>query len=279
MFYDRMCKWRAWFTKGKAKDQLSALLNQARKEHTLDPEVAMMMESVLKLSQKKVRDVMIPRANMKVILHTDSHQKALTKVLNAKHSRYPVICDTKDEVIGLLLAKSLLLYQQSEQTPPQDMAALCMPATFVPESQRLDSLLKEFKKNHTHMAIVMDEYGGVSGLITLEDVIEEITGEIEDEDFHEDQQQTIKQLSQREYLISGLATLSEVNEALETTLSSEVVDTFGGYIAQQLGTFPKPKQTIEINELSCKIEHADARRIRYVKVSLNATTENTPDTT
>lgn len=266
MKHNPLLKLKHWLGLSKAREQLNDVLHQVKQEKALDPEVVMMMEAILKLSNRQVRDVMIPRANMRVILHTDTYQQALTKVLAAKHSRYPVICDTKDEVIGLLLAKNMLLFHQDGQPPPQDITAICLPARFVPESQRLDSLLKDFKKNHTHMAIVMDEYGGVSGLITLEDVIEEITGEIEDEDYDDANAQTIKHLKDNDYLISGLATLEEVNAELHTSLQSNVVDTFGGYIAQQLGAFPKPKQTFHLNGLTCKIEHADEKRIRFVRV-------------
>ncbi len=243
-------------------DCFLALLNSMKKSNDISSNQHNIIAMMLKLSQIQVRDVMVPRANMNTIHVSDNKNVIYQKISTARHSRYPVTTDNKDEIVGILLAKNILI-QQGESKSTLDW---CIEPFFVPESKRLDILLKEFQKNHTHMAIVKDEYNGVAGLITLEDVIEEILGEIEDEDFTSEEKLTIKQLTDSSFLIAGNMPLTEVNAAAGTKFSSDSVDTFGGYIAQKLGHFPKPKATFEISGVKFKIEHADARHIKSIKI-------------
>ena len=248
---------------GNANKQLQSALEHMKKNNEISSSQANMIQMTLKLSKIKVRDVMIPRANMHIINSNDSMCTIKKKITEARHSRYPVTTDNKDEVLGILLAKNILMQEESDT-----LLDMCIEPFFVPESKRLDILLKEFQKNHTHMAIVKDEYNGVAGLITLEDVIEEILGEIEDEDFTQEEKLSISELSDNIYLIAGKMTLEEINETIGTNLKSDCVDTLGGFLAQHLGYFPKSKIAFEIDGVKYKIEHADAKSIKSVKVIL-----------
>lgn len=244
-------------------ESLEGILAAMRKKNEISSNQKKMITLILQLSQIKVRDVMVPRANMHTIHVDDNDQTILDIIKIARHSRYPVTTENKDEIVGILLAKNMLIKENN-----QNLQDLCIEPFFVPESKRLDILLKEFQKNHTHMAIVKDEYNGVAGLITLEDVIEEILGDIEDEDFSGIEKLTIKQLADRTYLVSGLMSLEEVNSATGTNFQSLTVDTIGGFVAQHLGYFPKAKVKFEINGIVFKIEHADARNIKSIKIIL-----------
>lgn len=255
-------------TKSKLSDILESILDSMHKKNEISGSQKKMISLILKLSQIKVRDVMVPRANMHTIHIEDSDQSILNTIKTARHSRYPVTTTNKDDIVGILLAKNMLM-KENEQTLPD----LCIEPFFVPESKRLDSLLIEFQKNHTHMAIVKDEYNGVAGLITLEDVIEEILGEIEDEDFSGTEKLTIKAIAERKYLIAGTMTLTEVNNVTGTNFQSESVDTLGGYVAQHLGYFPKSKIKFEHKGIIFKIEHADAKNIKSIKITLPKQTE------
>lgn len=254
------------FTKATASECLIELLLEMRKNNLISSSQQNMMAMMLKLSNIQVRDVMVPRANMNTVHINDSKTTISEKINNARHSRYPVTTDNKDEIVGILLAKNILM-----QTKEESIMDLCIEPVFVPESKRLDILLKEFQKNHTHMAIVKDEYNGVAGLITLEDVIEEVLGEIEDEDYNSQEKLTIKQLSEYVYLVAGNMTLEEVNQATGTKFESDSVDTIGGFIAQNLGHFPRPKVKFDIDGVKFKIEHADAKHIRSIKITLPKT--------
>ena len=239
------------------------LLDLMKKHNEISGNQFNIIAMMLKLSKLQVRDVMVPRANMHAIHINDSRKTIYDLINNAKHSRYPVTTDNKDEIIGILLAKNILI--QPEDT---DIKTICIEPFFVPESKRLDILLKEFQKNHTHMAIVKDEYNGVAGLITLEDVIEEILGEIEDEDYTSEEKLTIKQINESCYLVAGNIELEELNTTIGTTFISNSVDTIGGYVAKHLGYFPKTKHKFVVDGIKFKIEHADAKHIRSIKITM-----------
>lgn len=249
-------------------DCLHQIMHEMKLNNKISSNQYNMIIMMLKLSQVKVRDVMVPRANMHTINITDSQNIIVNKINEARHSRYPVIADNKDEILGILLAKNLLIEENYES-----VLELCIKPFFVPESKRLDILLKEFQKNHTHMAIVKDEYNGVAGLITLEDVIEEILGEIEDEDFTQDEKLSINEINKNVFLISGRMTIEEVNEATGTNFKSNAVDTIGGYISQNLGYFPKSKTKFKLHGIKFKIEHADAKNIKSIKMYLPESAE------
>ncbi len=250
--------------------QLVHLLRDAQLRNLLDTDALSMIEGVLQVSDMRVRDIMIPRSQMVVVEAQASPAEFIPKLLEEGHSRFPVVGENKDEIIGVLHAKALLGYLMKglQQDTAFDLTNILRPVMFVPESKRLNILLKEFRANHNHMAIVMDEYGGVSGLVTIEDVLEQIVGEIEDEYDVEDTL-PIKQLNENQYSVAALTELTEFNTYFNTQLTTEEhVDTLGGYLLHHLGHLPQKGEMILLENLQFKILHADKRRIRQVEVTL-----------
>jgi len=247
------------------KHQLTRLLHQAVKKHLLDSESLAMIEGVLQVSEMKVRDIMVPRAQMHVI-ENDSTLDDIIKIINdTHHSRYPVIGESRDEISGIILAKDLLHVWFKDKDNFQ-LKRLLRPAVFIPESKRLNVLLREFRLNHNHMAIVADEYGGISGLVTIEDVLEQIVGEIEDESDTDETEFHIKKLTDTQFTVKSLTTLEEFNTAFNSNLSDEEFDTIGGLVMHHFGHLPKRGESIEIQNFKFKVLHADNRRIRLLKV-------------
>lgn len=249
------------------REQLKDLLRDAKERELLDQDALVMIEGVLKVSEMKVRDVMIPRAQMVIVEHDATPQQALPIIKESAHSRFPVIGESKDAVIGILLAKDLLQYTVEEQQAKIQIKDLVRPAIFIPESKRLDVLLKEFRLNRNHMAIVVDEYGGVAGLITIEDVLEQIVGDIEDEYDSSDEESNIKQLNQNDYTVKALTHIHEFNEYFNTKLSDEDFDTIGGYVMQQFGHMPKRGESIMINSLQVTVILASKRRVQLLRLT------------
>ena len=265
---------RSWFERlgqllmGEPQDreQLVESLRDAEQRNLLNPDALSMIEGVLQVSEMQVRDIMIPRAQMITLERDASYADLLPIVIESAHSRFPVIGENKDEVVGLLLAKDLLPYSSDEKRERFNVRELLRPAVFVPESKRLDVLLKEFRSSRNHMAIVVDEYGGVAGLVTIEDVLEQIVGEIEDEhDFDEDM--LILKLSETESTLKALTPIDEFNEHFGTHFSDEEFDTIGGLILNSLGHVPKRGETLKLEGLSIKILRADRRRVHLLKVT------------
>jgi magnesium and cobalt transporter len=215
------------------------------------------------VSETQVRDVMIPRSQMDVIDITQTPEEFIPFVIETAHSRFPVIDDDKNDIIGILLAKDLLRYYAGEDFDVRDMLR---PAVFIPESKRLNVLLKEFRSNRNHIAIVVDEYGGVAGMITIEDVLEQIVGDIEDEyDFDETEDNIIRD-TQGKYRVKALTEIADFNEVLGTEFSDEEFSTIGGLVVSQFGHLPKRGESITFNNLKFTTLRADSRRLHSVLI-------------
>lgn len=248
------------------KEELVEVIADAQERDLIDPEIKDMMEGVLGVSELKVRDIMIPRSQMITLDVDEELEKQLPMMVESSHSRFPVICEDKDHVEGILLAKDLLpLISNKDDTLPA-LRDYLRPAIVVPESKRVDTLLNEFRQNRYHMAIVVDEYGGVSGLVTIEDILEIIVGEIEDEHDDEDENQDIRQLSKHVYTVQALTPLDEFNEYFKTTYNTQEADTIGGIILHAFGHMPSRGETIDIEPLQFKVTNSDSRRIIQLQV-------------
>lgn len=226
-----------------------------------------MIEGVFEVAELRVRDIMIPRASMVVLRRDDSLEVLLKQVVESAHSRFPVIGDDKGEVVGIVLAKDLLAYCSQHPSRRWAIRDVLRAAVFVPESKRLNTLLKEFRASRNHMAIVVDEYGNAAGLVTIEDVLEQIVGEIEDEhDFSEGP--PILKRGDTEYTLKAHVTIEEFNEYFSSHLSGEGVDTLGGLVSQTLGHLPQRGETMELGQFRFKVLRADSRRIHLLNLRL-----------
>ena len=249
------------------KEQLIELLRDAKKRALLDTEALSMMEGVLQVSELQVRDIMIPRAHMVVVESDAPFDEIMPVAIESAHSRFPVIGDDRGEVVGILLAKDLLAYCGDNNARRFDIRDVLRAAVFVPESKRLNVLLNEFRASRNHMAIVVDEYGAAAGLVTIEDVLEQIVGEIEDEhDF--DEGTDILQRGEREYTAKAHTTIEEFNEYFGTDFSDEEFDTIAGLVTNALGHLPKRGEKVNIGRFSFKVLRADSRRIHLLSIRL-----------
>jgi magnesium and cobalt transporter len=245
------------------REQLIELLHSAYEKNLLDADALSMIEGVLQVSEMQVRDVMLPRSQMDVIDINKTPDQFIPFVIQTAHSRFPVVDENKDNVIGILLAKDLLRHYAGEEFNVRDMLR---PAVFIPESKRLNVLLREFRANRNHIAIVVDEYGGVAGLITIEDVLEQIVGEIEDEyDFDETEDNIILDRTGR-YRVKATTEIEDLNEALGTDFSDAQFDTVGGLVISQFGRLPKRGEEIRVKSVNFHVLRADSRRLHSVLV-------------
>ena len=245
------------------REQLIELLHSAYERNLLDADALSMIEGVLQVSEAQVRDIMIPRSQMDLVDINDAPEKFIPFVVETAHSRFPVIDENRDDVIGILLAKDLLRYYAGEELNVREMLR---PAVFIPESKRLNVLLKEFRSNRNHIAIVVDEYGGVAGLVTIEDVLEQIVGEIEDEyDFDETEDNIIRDRSGR-YRVKALTEVADFNEAMGTSFSDEDFDTVGGLVISKFGRLPTRGEVIIFDNLKFHVLRADSRRLHTLLV-------------
>ncbi|HZZ94006.1 MAG TPA: transporter associated domain-containing protein [Usitatibacter sp.] len=245
------------------REQLIALLHSAYERRLLDAEALSMIEGVLQVSETQVRDVMIPRSQMDMLDVGESPDKFIPFVIETAHSRFPVFEDNRDNVIGILLAKDLLRFYAEEEFSVRDMLR---PAVFVPESKRLNVLLKEFRANRNHIAIVVDEYGGVSGLVTIEDVIEQIVGDIEDEyDFDETEDNILADRSGR-FRVKAITEIADFNEHFGSEFSDDDHDTIGGLVTGRFGRVPKRGETIVIDGYTFTVIRADSRKVHSLLV-------------
>ena len=249
------------------REQLIELLRGSHERNLLDSDALAMIEGVLQVSEMQARDIMVPRAQMDVIDIRDAPARFIPTVIETAHSRFPVVEGDKDKVIGILLAKDLLRYYAGEEFDVRDMLRL---AVFIPESKRLNVLLKDFRAARNHMAIVVDEYGGVSGLVTIEDVLEQIVGDIEDEyDFDETEDNIVSQPDGRRR-VKALTEIADFNDAFGTGLSDEEYDTVGGLVTGAFGRVPKRGEEIVVDGLRFKVLRADSRRVHSLLVELGA---------
>ena len=240
------------------RDQLIELLHSSFEKNLLDADALTMIEGVLQVSEMQVRDIMIPRSQMDVIDITDPPEKFIPFVIETAHSRFPVIGENKDDVIGILLAKDLLRYYAGEDFNVRDMLR---PAVFIPESKRLNVLLKEFRSNRNHIAIVVDEYGGVAGMVTIEDVLEQIVGDIEDEYDYDETEDNIFPDTSGRYRVKALTEITDFNEALGVNFSDEEFSTIGGLVVSKFGRLPKRGDQISFDGLKFTVLRADSRRL------------------
>ena len=238
---------------------LVRLLRTAYQRNLLDADALSIIEGALTVSEMQVRDIMIPRAQMDVIDINQSVEEFIPQVIGTAHSRFPVIDQNRDDVIGVLLAKDLLRHYAGEEQ--FNVREMLRPAIFVPESKRLNVLLREFRASRNHMAIVVDEYGGVAGLVTIEDVLEQIVGDIEDEyDFDEASDNILLESSGR-YRVKALTQIADFNAALGTGFSDDEHDTVGGLVIAQLGRLPRRGETVVFDGFKFQVLRADSRRV------------------
>jgi magnesium and cobalt transporter len=241
--------------------ELLETLKEAQAEGLIDADALSMIEGVFQVSELSARDILIPRAQIDWIDINESVEDTIAEVIRAAHSRFPVYENNRDNVIGILLAKDLLRHSQEEDFQLRDWLR---PAVFIPESKRLSILLRDFREHRNHIAIVVDEYGGVAGLVTIEDVLEQIVGDIEDEHDTDDIEDNIINVSDTEFRIRGITELEQVNEALGTTFADEDNDTLAGFILKNLGRVPHKGETITIGNILFEIQRADARQVHVL---------------
>jgi len=246
------------------REQLIQLLRSAYDRNLLDADALSMIEGAIQVSEMNVRDVMIPRAQMDVIDINESPDKFIPHVIATAHSRFPVIDRDRDHVIGVLLAKDLLRYYAGEEE--FNVRDMLRPAIFVPQSKRLNVLLREFRASRNHMAMVVDEYGGVAGLVTIEDVLEQIVGDIEDEyDFDEVEDNILREKTGR-WRVKAQTEIADFNQVFGTDFSDEEHDTVGGLVIHRFGRLPKRGESVTIDGLSFQVLRADSRRLHTLHV-------------
>jgi hemolysin (HlyC) family protein len=246
------------------REQLVTLLHSAFERNLLDSDALSMIEGVMHVSEMQARDIMVPRAQMDVIDISETPEKFIPFVIETAHSRFPVMEGNQDNVIGILLAKDLLRYNAGEED--FNVREMLRPAVFIPESKRLNILLKDFRSNRNHIAMVVNEYGGVAGLITIEDVLEQIVGEIEDEyDFDEEEDNIVEESSDR-YRVKAITEIDNFNEMLGTNFSNEDYDTIGGLVIKEFGRLPKHNESVIIENLKFVVLRADSRRLHILQV-------------
>ncbi len=256
------------------KQQLIELLRAAHWRQILDSDSLAMLEGALQFSEMQARDVMIPRSQMVVVGLDDSPEEFLPIIIKSAHSRFPVIGESRDEIVGILLAKDVLHWRPAgrprgewrEEESHFSLRENLRPALFIPESKRLNVLLKEFRSSRNHIAIVVDEYGGVAGMVTIEDVLEQIVGDIEDE--HDLEEGLILRHTAIRHTVKAVTTLEEFNEYFASSLAEGGVDTVGGLVIRRLGHMPMRGETIEIDRFRFKVLRADNRRVYLMQVNV-----------
>lgn len=251
--------------KPRNREDLLGWLREARDRDVLDADVLEMIEGAIQVTDMQVRDIMVPRSQMTVVEYDCAFGEFLPTVVESAHSRFPVIGDSRDEVLGILLAKDLLAYFVDPRKS-FEMRDVLRPVVFIPESKRLNVLLREFRLKRNHMAVVVDEYGGVAGLVTIEDVLEQIVGEIEDEtDIEEDQ--SIRRQTEGIYTVRALTTVEEFNDYFDTGLDGGEFDTVGGLVVNGFGHLPKHGERLTIEPFEFKVLRSDGRRVHLLEVT------------
>ena len=250
----------------QSRSELLEVLQTAQENDLIDAEAMGIIQGALQVSDMQVREIMVPLSQAVMIGINDTPDQYLNKIIDSAHSRFPVYGDSKDEIVGILLAKDLLPLSTVNRLEKVQLKDLIRPASFVPESKRLNVLLREFRQKRTHMAIVINEYGVMSGLVTIEDVLEQIVGEIEDEhDFEDDY--LIKESDNQSFIVKAITPIDEFNEHFSTEFSEDEFDTIGGIVLNNFGHLPKREEAIEIADLQFKVLNADNRAIRLLEVT------------
>jgi len=250
----------------KDPDQLREVLQEAQQNNVIDIDALSMIDGVIEVAEMQVRDIMIPRSQMIVVERDADLKVILETVVDSAHSRFPAVGENRDEVIGILLAKDLLPYFLEGEESRFNLRDILRPAVFIPESKRLNVLLKEFRASRNHIAIVVDEYGGVAGLVTIEDVLEQIVGDIEDEhDIEEDAY--IFQHRDNEYTVKAITPIEDFNESFQVDFSDEEFDTIGGLVMNGFGHMPRRGETLDLGDFHFKVLRASSRQIYLLQVS------------
>ncbi|MBT8139947.1 MAG: CBS domain-containing protein [Gammaproteobacteria bacterium] len=262
-------------------EDVVAMVGAATRDEIIDADAKRIIEGALEVAEKQARDIMIPRTQMTVLKAADSFADNLQKIIETGHSRYPVVGETIDDVLGLLLTKDLLGLITSGEVDdtatevaliadsdnPYNILDLLRPPVFVPESKRLNVLLRQFREDRNHMALVIDEYGTLAGLVTIEDVLEEIVGEIEDE--HDNYaNKNIRKISETHYVLSALTPIMEFNEFFSSNIDAGEFDTIGGLVTNKFGHLPKRNESVSIDDYAFHVMQADSRRLRMLRVTL-----------
>jgi len=249
------------------REALVAHIHEAQVNGVIDGEAVTMLQGVLDVADLQVRDIMVPRTQMAVVRREQPAPDILALVIESGHSRFPVMDEDRDDIVGILLAKDLLRLTAAREQERFDIREYMRPAVFVPESKRLNTLLKEFRLNRNHMAIVVDEYGGVSGLVTIEDVIEQIVGDIDDEYDIEEDDQNIRKEAEHQYAVRGVTRLEEFNEYFGTHLLDGDFDTVAGLVMKTLGRLPRRGEAVMLAGLELRVVRVDRRRIDMLRVT------------
>lgn len=257
---------QAFSDEPKSREDVLELIKDAGEENVLDQEAINIIEGAMQVADMQVRDIMIPRSQMVVVEADQTPKEFLPIIISSAHSRFPVVGNSSDEIIGVLLAKDLLPLLLEEEAASFDINSKLRPMTFVPESKRLNVLLKEFRVNRNHMAIVVDEFGGVAGLVTIEDVLEQIVGEIEDEHDVDEDEGNIRPFDDNAYIVKALTDLEDFDEYFDTNFDSEEFDTIGGIVTQRFGHLPRKDEEITIDGFIFKVLSSENRRIRLLQV-------------
>lgn len=248
------------------RNQVMAMLRDAEGRHVLSPETLGMIERIFHVSEMQVREIMIPKAQMIIIPQNSQLEEILPVVISSGHSRFPVVDKRGKEIIGILLAKDLIKFCVKAETVSFVLDNVLRPVVYTSQSKRLDILLREFRTNRNHLAIVLDEYGHVAGLITIEDVLEQIVGEIEDEYDIEEEGSNIKKISEDVFIVKAATLIDEFNTYFSTLFTNEEFDTIGGIVLKAFSHLPKRGESVKLENLRFKILHSDNRRIYLIEV-------------
>ena len=257
-----------------SRDDVLESLQQAEEDGIVGSDSYDMIQRILYVSDMRVRDVMIPRSSMALVEREASLDDCLDIMVESGHSRFPVYDNEKDQFTGILLAKDLLRFFDEDNKQRFNLRDLARPAVFVPESKRLNVLLSEFRTYRNHMALVADEFGAVAGVVTIEDVLEQIVGDIEDEHDIDEEDGFIRTMANGETMVKALLPIDEFNEHFHSYLPQSGSDTIGGLISQTLGHIPQPGESIEIDQINFEIIHADSRRVHLVRVTQTTKSSN-----
>ncbi|TQV68309.1 CBS domain-containing protein [Exilibacterium tricleocarpae] len=250
----------------KSREELRDIIKDAADNKLLDQEALSIIEGAFDVSEQQVREIMVPRSHMVVVRVDDQPEAFLPKVIESGHSRFPVVGESADDIKGILLAKDLLPLILNGQ---QDfvLESILRPANIIPESKRLNVLLREFRENRYHMALVIDEYGGISGLVTIEDILEEIVGEIEDETDEDVEDTFIRQVSDNDFIIKALTPIEEFNQHFRADFSDDEFDTIGGILMRAFGHLPQRNEATEVNGYQFRVLYSDNRQIHLLRLT------------
>ena len=258
----------AFSAEPKSREELLDIIKDAANNQLLDQEALSLIEGAMDVSSLQAREIMVPRSQIVAVRIDDTPQEFLPKIIESGHSRFPVIGESADDIRGILLAKDLLRLLLDNQQE-FNLENILRPANIIPESKRVNVLLREFREKRYHMALVIDEYGGISGLLTIEDILEEIVGDIEDETDEEVSDDFIKRVGETDYIIKALTPIEDFNEFFGSGLSEDDFDTIGGILMQEFGHLPKRNEVATIDNFQFRVLYADNRQIHLLRLTVN----------